>query len=55
MQAVKTAMFEEMTPLAARIAETGSDMRAGNMLEFTRAALELLDETLAGCPESDQP
>jgi nicotinamide-nucleotide amidase len=39
----------------ARITETASDLRADNMFAFTRAALLLLEETLAGLPASDQP
>ena len=42
---------------AVRTTETGSDMRLENMMAFTRAALQLLDDALAGVvpPERDQP
>ena len=40
---------------AVRTTETGSDMRVENMFAFTRAALVLLDDTLAGQgPEGSQ-
>jgi nicotinamide-nucleotide amidase len=35
-----------------RVTETGSDDRLANMAVFTRRALELLDETLAGAAEA---
>ncbi len=44
---------------AVRTLETASDMRVANMMAFARAALSLLEETLAGAgaglAESDRP